>query len=73
VVILGPSLYSAVTPSIIESAGMIRFCQFGAGRIGAIHASNIAAHPEARLSTIVETDRAAAERLAARYGAILRE
>ena len=31
---------------------------------GAIHAANIAAHPEARLNTIVETDRAAAERLA---------
>jgi hypothetical protein len=25
---------------------MISFCQFGAGRIGAIHAANIAAHPE---------------------------
>jgi myo-inositol 2-dehydrogenase / D-chiro-inositol 1-dehydrogenase len=45
---------------------MISFCQFGAGRIGAIHAANVAAHPEARLNTIVETDRAAAERLARR-------
>jgi myo-inositol 2-dehydrogenase/D-chiro-inositol 1-dehydrogenase len=52
---------------------MISFCQFGAGRIGAIHAANIAAHPEARLCTIVETDRAAAERLAGRYGAVLRD
>jgi len=52
---------------------MISFCQFGAGRIGAIHAANIAAHPEARLNTIVETDRAAAERLAGRYGAVLRD
>jgi len=43
---------------------MISFCQFGAGRIGAIHAANIAAHPEARLNTIVETDRAAAQRVA---------
>ena len=51
---------------------MISFCQFGAGRIGAIHAANIAAHPEARLKTIVDTDRAAAERLAERYGAVLR-
>jgi myo-inositol 2-dehydrogenase / D-chiro-inositol 1-dehydrogenase len=72
VVILGPPLYSAVTRSIIESKGMISFCQFGAGRIGAIHAANIAAHPEARLNTIIETDRAAAERLAGRYGAVLR-
>jgi myo-inositol 2-dehydrogenase/D-chiro-inositol 1-dehydrogenase len=52
---------------------MISFCQFGAGRIGAIHAANIAAHPEARLNTIVETDRAAAERLAGQYGAVLRD
>ena len=48
---------------------MISFCQFGAGRIGAIHAANIAAHPGARLETIVDTDREAAERLAGRYGA----
>jgi myo-inositol 2-dehydrogenase/D-chiro-inositol 1-dehydrogenase len=52
---------------------MISFCQFGAGRIGAIHAANIAAHPNARLNAIVETDRAAAERLAGRYGAVLRD
>jgi hypothetical protein len=71
--ILGPLLYSAARRRIIESTGMISFCQFGAGRIGAIHAANIAAHPEARLNTIVETDRAAAERLARRYGAVLRD
>ena len=51
---------------------MISFCLFGAGRIGAIHAANIAAHPEARLHTIVDTDQAAAQRLAERYGAVLR-
>ena len=48
---------------------MIDFCQFGAGRIGAIHAGTIARHPNARLNVVVDTDRAAAERLAARYGA----
>jgi myo-inositol 2-dehydrogenase / D-chiro-inositol 1-dehydrogenase len=48
---------------------MISFCQFGAGRIGAIHAANIAAHPAARLHTVVDTDQAAAERLAGRHGA----
>jgi myo-inositol 2-dehydrogenase/D-chiro-inositol 1-dehydrogenase len=48
---------------------MISFCQFGAGRIGQIHAGNIAAHPDARLAMIVDTDHAAAERLAARHGA----
>jgi myo-inositol 2-dehydrogenase/D-chiro-inositol 1-dehydrogenase len=50
---------------------MISFCQFGAGRIGAIHAANIATHPEARVHTIVDTDREAAERLAGRYGAAI--
>jgi len=50
---------------------MISFCQFGAGRIGAIHAANITAHPKARLHTIVDTDREAAERLAGRYGATI--
>jgi myo-inositol 2-dehydrogenase / D-chiro-inositol 1-dehydrogenase len=48
---------------------VITFCQFGAGRIGAIHAANIAAHPDARLCFVVDPDRAAAERLAALYGA----
>ena len=48
---------------------MIDFCQFGAGRIGAIHAGTIALHPNARLKVVVDTDRAAAERLAARYSA----
>jgi len=49
--------------------GMISFCQFGAGRIGSTHAANLAAHSDARLHTIVDTDRDAAERLAKRYGA----
>ena len=48
---------------------MINFCQFGAGRIGAIHAGNIAGHPDARLRLVVDPDRAAAERLAGRYDA----
>jgi myo-inositol 2-dehydrogenase/D-chiro-inositol 1-dehydrogenase len=47
---------------------MINFCQFGAGRIGAIHAGNIARHPGARLHVVVDSDRAAAERLAGLYG-----
>jgi myo-inositol 2-dehydrogenase/D-chiro-inositol 1-dehydrogenase len=51
---------------------MITFCQFGAGRIGAIHAANIAAHPDARLAAIVDTDIAAATRLAERHGAVVR-
>ena len=47
---------------------MISFCQFGAGRIGAIHAENIARHPGARLGAIVDVDPAAAKRLASRHG-----
>ena len=47
---------------------MISFCQFGAGRIGAIHAANIARHPAARLQAIIDVDRAAAEQLASRHG-----
>src|SRR5262249_36350353 len=72
VVMLGlPALSSAVTRSIVEGAAMISSCQFGAGRIGAIHAGNIAAHSNARLYTIVDTDRDAAERLATRYGSAI--
>jgi len=48
---------------------MINICQFGAGRIGAIHAGNIARHPDARLKIVVDVDRAAAESLAGRYSA----
>ncbi len=52
---------------------MISFCQFGAGRIGAIHAANIARHASARLSTIVDVDIAAAAKLAERHGAAVGE
>src|SRR5216684_1175454 len=48
---------------------MISFCQFGAGRIGAIHAGNIARHPGARLLHVVDVDAAAAGRLAQEHGA----
>jgi myo-inositol 2-dehydrogenase/D-chiro-inositol 1-dehydrogenase len=48
---------------------MINFCQFGAGRIGSIHAANIARHPRARLKTIVDTDNRAALRLTELHGA----
>ena len=52
---------------------MISFCQFGAGRIGAIHAANIAHHAAARLHTVVDVDGAAAARLAERHGASVGE
>ncbi len=48
---------------------MISFCQFGAGRIGAIHAGNIARHDGARLLHVVDVNEEAARQLAAQYGA----
>jgi myo-inositol 2-dehydrogenase/D-chiro-inositol 1-dehydrogenase len=50
---------------------MISFCQFGAGRIGAIHAGNIARHKQARLAHIVDVSAAAAEALAKETGALV--
>jgi len=43
----------------------LRFCQFGAGRIGQIHAANLAVHPDAELVSVAD----AAEALAANQGA----
>jgi myo-inositol 2-dehydrogenase/D-chiro-inositol 1-dehydrogenase len=43
--------------------------QFGAGRIGQIHAANIAAMKDARLRYVVDVNVEAAQKLAARYGA----
>jgi len=48
---------------------MIAFCLVGAGFIGPVHAANIAAHPHARLTWIVDLNHAAGEALADRYGA----
>jgi myo-inositol 2-dehydrogenase/D-chiro-inositol 1-dehydrogenase len=48
---------------------MIHFAQFGAGRIGAIHAANLAASGRARLKHVVDVNAAAASALAAKYGA----
>jgi myo-inositol 2-dehydrogenase/D-chiro-inositol 1-dehydrogenase len=48
---------------------MLHFAQFGAGRIGAIHAANLAASGRARLKHIVDVNRPAAESLAAKSGA----
>ncbi|MGH8194179.1 MAG: inositol 2-dehydrogenase [Woeseiaceae bacterium] len=47
----------------------INLCLFGAGRIGRIHADNIAAHRGARLKYVVDIDRGAAGRLAEQTGA----
>lgn len=48
---------------------MIRFGVIGAGRIGKVHARTIAANPKARLAYIADAMPAAAESLAAMYGA----
>jgi myo-inositol 2-dehydrogenase / D-chiro-inositol 1-dehydrogenase len=45
------------------------FALFGAGRIGAIHAANLHAHPSAHLKYVVDVDAAAARRIAAAAGA----
>jgi myo-inositol 2-dehydrogenase/D-chiro-inositol 1-dehydrogenase len=48
---------------------MITFAQFGAGRIGAIHATNLAAAGGTCLRYVVDVNPAAARALAAKYGA----
>ncbi len=52
---------------------MIEVCQFGAGRIGGIHAGNLSAHPGARLRYVVDVNRAAADELAGKHGATVVE
>ncbi len=47
---------------------MIEIVQFGAGRIGQIHAANLAAADRARLRHVVDIDAEAAKRLTARHG-----
>jgi myo-inositol 2-dehydrogenase/D-chiro-inositol 1-dehydrogenase len=48
---------------------MITFAQFGAGRIGAVHAANLASSGVTRLRYVVDVNAAAASALAAKYGA----
>ena len=48
---------------------MLRFAQFGAGRIGAIHAANLAAMSETQLLHVVDVNAEAARTLAVRHGA----
>ena len=48
---------------------MLEIAQFGAGRIGQIHASNIAASKNARLRYVIDVNGDAAKKLAARHGA----
>jgi myo-inositol 2-dehydrogenase / D-chiro-inositol 1-dehydrogenase len=48
---------------------MTEIAQFGAGRIGQIHASNLAARKDVRLRYVVDVNADAAHKLAARHGA----
>ena len=48
---------------------MLRFAQFGAGRIGAIHAANLASTGATQLRYVVDVNAAAAAALAAQHGA----
>lgn len=48
---------------------MFKIAQFGAGRIGAIHARNIAAHPALSLEYVVDPVHDSAQALAATHGA----
>jgi myo-inositol 2-dehydrogenase/D-chiro-inositol 1-dehydrogenase len=48
---------------------MIETALFGAGRIGKIHAANLAAHPAARLKYVVDVNGDAARELASLHGA----
>ena len=48
---------------------MTEIAQFGAWRIGQIHAANIAAMKDVRLRYVVDVNAEAAQKLAARYGA----
>jgi myo-inositol 2-dehydrogenase/D-chiro-inositol 1-dehydrogenase len=48
---------------------MLTFAQFGAGRIGAIHAANIAARDDARLKYVIDVNAAAARALAGKHRA----
>ena len=48
---------------------MIEVALFGAGRIGKIHAGNLAAHPDVKLKYVVDVSGPAAAELAQHYGA----
>ena len=47
---------------------MLRIAVLGCGRIGRMHAANIAAHPRAELATVFDIDKSSAETVAAQHG-----
>ena len=48
---------------------MLRIAMIGAGRIGKVHAGNVALHPRAKLVAVVDPVEASAKALAAGRGA----
>ena len=48
---------------------MTNICIFGAGRIGQLHAGNVAANPRARLVSVVDVNAEAGQALAESHGA----
>ena len=46
---------------------MLRIAVLGCGRIGRMHAANIAAHPRAKLATVFDTHQPSADEVAARH------
>ncbi len=48
---------------------MIQICQFGAGRIGKMHAENLTRHPEFQLRYVIDVNQAAARAVAESCGA----
>ena len=48
---------------------MVRFALFGAGRIGAMHAANVAAHARASLHCVYDVQASAAQKVASTHGA----
>jgi myo-inositol 2-dehydrogenase/D-chiro-inositol 1-dehydrogenase len=59
--------------STAGAAGVVRIGLLGAGRIGRIHGTNVAAHPRARLAAIADASPQAAESLAAATGSHVRD
>ena len=46
-------------PTMVHNSGMLRIALFGAGRIGRMHAKNLAAHPRVELAGIYDINSAA--------------
>src|SRR5260221_11261757 len=59
------------TPVGAREAVLVTFAQYGAGRIGRVHAVNIARHPDAKLKYVIDPQPAAARALAEATGALV--